>query len=166
MKIKKCAFTLLEILTVLFILSFVVSLTAVKVRQLFKQQQVLSELKQVANLLTMAQDLMLILNNDVEVTFNLNSKSRLIEASINVAKMMPLKWDKIVEKPVAFRSFKAIKINSESSLPLKLKFIDGSMSRASLQIDLKDDYAQQFKNYTFLLPGYPAVINYKTGTRF
>ena len=153
MKIKKCAFTLLEILTVLFILSFVVSLTAVKVRQLFKQQQVLSELKQVANLLTMAQDLMLILNNDVE-------------ASINVAKMMPLKWDKIVEKPVAFRSFKAIKINSESSLPLKLKFIDGSMSRASLQIDLKDDYAQQFKNYTFLLPGYPAVINYKTGTRF
>lgn len=64
-KLKKHPFTLLEWMVILFLLSFVIVLTGVKVKGAYEEQRFLSETQQILSHLEMAQDLMMILDTDV-----------------------------------------------------------------------------------------------------
>ena len=71
---QKNLFYSFELLVVLFIISFGIILTGVKIKEIYREQRFLSEAQQVLSHLAMAQDLMLIMDTDVQVRIAPNKK--------------------------------------------------------------------------------------------
>jgi type II secretory pathway pseudopilin PulG len=152
---RKKYFTLLEVLTVLLILSFGIGLTGVFVNKMYKEQRFMSETEQVLSHLGMAQDMMLILDTDVKVIFTKDHNTFLMR--IDVEKPFTSFQQKVIEREITLSTIKSIQFNGKSKNPLTLLFSLGDMSQGILK------FVEQGKSdgrvELIALPGYPSSMN-------
>lgn len=154
---RKQYFTLLEVLTVLLILSFGIGLTGVFVNKMYKEQRFMSETEQVLSHLGMAQDMMLILNTDVKVIFTKEEKNKTFLMRIDVEKPFTSFQQKVIEREITLSTIKSIKFNDKSKNPLTLQFSLGDMSQGILQ--LVEQGKSDGRVELIVLPGYPSPVN-------
>lgn len=151
MRAKKSFFTLLEIIVVLFIISFGAILTGVKINELYREQRFLSETQQVLSRLSMAQDLMLILDTDVLVNVARNPEGK-IQVWLEVEKPFEDPWTRIIEKKLTLDAIKSYKFKGDVDQKLPLLFSLGNMSPGTLSL------FEDKRQFHIELAGYPALI--------
>jgi type II secretory pathway pseudopilin PulG len=157
--LKKATFTLMEILIVMMILTLVLSVTGVKVHDIYKEQQFLSEAQQVLSKLRTAQDLMLLINADVTVYLTKNTAKNEVTCYLDIQKPLEDNWAKIIEKPLVLQAIQKWEFTESSAQPLKLQFINGGMSHGTLTLQENTNKPRSFE---IELLGYPTLIKQKT----
>jgi competence protein ComGC len=153
---RKQYFTLLEVLTVLLILSFGIGLTGVFVNKMYKEQRFMSETEQVLSHLGMAQDMMLILDTDVKVIFTKDKKNKTFLMRIDVEKPFTSFQQKVIEREITLSTIQSIKFNDKSKDPLILQFSLGKMNQGILQLT---EQGKEGRVELIALPGYPSPMN-------
>lgn len=156
--VRKCYFTLLEVLVVLTIISLGAALTGVKINEMYHQQRFLSDTQLVLSQLTMAQDLMLIMDTDVKVNFERDAQTRGYFVWLDVEKPVKDSWARLVERKLPLSSIHSITFNDRTENPLTLKFTFGSMSSGTLVLaeDSSKNYQESDEGkFKITLPGYP-----------
>lgn len=153
---KSRFFTLLEILIVCLILAFAAALTGVKVQGLYREQQFLSASKEVMSHLSLAQDLMLMMDTDVWVHFKVNSKEG-TTVKIEVEKPVQERWTKIIERELVLPSIEKVRFNGRREDDLRIRFSLGKMAQGELELEGRDEKETQ----KVFLPGYPVPIGEK-----
>ena len=158
--VKKSCFTLLELLIVLFIISFGVILTGVKVRNLYLEQRFLSETQQVLSHLSMAQDLMLIMDADVKVKIAPDRESRQLLMWLDVEKPFEERWGRIVERKIPLSAVQSFAFESSNDKDLTLLFSPGKMSKGTLTLyeGKNDSHLDDKRKFMIELAGYPKNI--------
>lgn len=150
----------------MFILSMGLAITGVKVHRLYSEQRFFSESQQILSQLTLAQDLMLILDADVEVKIGLDEKTKKVFISLEVEKALPERWARLIERRLvlpSIQSFDFMRVDNLSSDqdPLILEFSFGRMPRGTLVLsaekNLNLDQLSE-NDYKIELPGYPAAL--------
>jgi hypothetical protein len=158
--IKRC-FTLLELLIVLFIISFGIILTGVKIKGLYQEQCFISETQQVMSHLAMAQDLMLIMDTDVQVHFASNKEGDPIQVWLEIEKPFEKPWADLIERKLSLTAIRSLTFNGDPLVKeLPLQFSLGKMSEGKLILfEGKQDKAQT--RFEIELLGYPSPIGKK-----
>lgn len=141
-------------LTVLLILSFGITLTGFFVHKLYREQRFVSDTEQVLSHLTMAQDLMLILDADVKVIFDKDRQDKTSFMQIDVEKPFTHFQEKVIERKIPLTTIGSIQLNDKSGNPLVLRFSLGGMSQGVLKLVEGDDNEGRVE--FIALPGYPA----------
>lgn len=165
-KYKKSFFTLLEVLVVLFLTSLGMTLTGVKVKELYQEQRFFSQVQQVTAHLAMAQDLMLIMNTDVEVKIVRDPKENELQIWLEVEAPLQDAMAKLVERKLflpAIHSFSFEDVEDHrhrhrggNDSELTLYFFLGKMSEGKLTL-----LGSKEEKYQFLLTGFPYPIEGK-----
>jgi type II secretory pathway pseudopilin PulG len=163
--IRKSHFTLLELLIVLFIISFGIILTGVKIKDLYQEQRFNSETQQVLSHLAMAQDLMLIMDTDVHVKFAPDpEESEKIQLWLEIEKPLKKGWASLIERKISLAAIKSIEFERRRGSELTLQFSLGKMSEGELVLLAekegkgKDSKQREAK---IDLVGYPRPIRIK-----
>jgi prepilin-type N-terminal cleavage/methylation domain-containing protein len=163
--IRSSKFTLLEVMIVLFIISLGAAVTGVKISEVYKEQQFLTESQQIINQLSMAQELMMIMDTDVEVIFTFNETEKKLEMKLDVEKPLDEYSRKLIEKPIFFNGITSLEPidqgNSRRSLfPVVIHFSLGNMTKGKLLISKKKDgfFNNGKEEFEIDLPGYPAPL--------
>lgn len=164
--IRSSFFTLLELLVVFFILSMGAALTGVKIREIYRQQQFLSESQQILNKLIMAQDLMMIMDTDVTVYFDNDAKTKQLMMYLQVEKPLDPSSRRLIEAPILFKSIQSLEPQNDSggrsSFPITIHFSLGQMSEGQLLFsgeDKKGGLFHKSHSFTIDLPGYPSSLH-------
>ena len=153
--VKRSYFTLLEILVVLFIISFSVILTGVKVKEIYQEQRFLSETGQVLSHLSMAQDLMLITDSDVVVKIAFNPAGKL-QVWLEVEKPFDGPWARFVERKLTLNAIQSYEFEEKPGKRESLLFSLGKMSQGTLSLyESKKDEKREFH---IELVGYPKLL--------
>jgi hypothetical protein len=159
---EKLYFTLLELLIVILIISFGAILTSVKMVGVLQEQRFLSESQQVLHHLSMAQDLMLILDTDVLVRIAKDREHHQINVWLEVEKPFDNEaWGRFIERKLALGAIQSFEFEGVHEEDLTLKFSLGVMSHGTLILfeGKKDETKlQNKKKYKIELPGYPCPI--------
>lgn len=158
-RFKQSYFTLLELLIVLFIISFGVILTGVKVQGIYREQRFLSESQQILSHLVMAQDLMLILDTDVHVKFAQEKEQ--LTVWMEVEKPIKEAWAKLIEKKHPLSAIQSLEFNENSLQELSLLFSFGKMSQGKLVLfEGKENQGNRGdqRQFEIELPGYPSSL--------
>lgn len=162
--IRKSCFTLLELMVVLFIISFGVVLTGVKIQDVYQEQRFLSETQQVLSHLAMAQDLMLIMDTDVKVHFSPEKKNHNIEVWLEIEKPLDESWARLVERKLPLSAIRSIEFGGATTKELTLQFSFGKMSKGELiLIEGDNPRDKNRKEFAIDLVGYPSPIRKKNG---
>ncbi len=148
-------FTLLELLVVLFLLSCGALFTGVKVKEMYRQQRFLSQTQQVLNHLAMAQDIMLIMDTDVAVTFAKDRSSGGTTLKLEVDKPLEVSWAKFVERRVELGAVESVEFHEAPADEILLYFSLGQMSRGILVLH---GGAKEEEHFCIELPGYPSPL--------
>ena len=165
--VRRSYFTLLELLMVLFLISFGVLLTGVKVKEMYHEQRFFSEAQKVLSHLTMAQDLMLITDADVYFKFAPDPQDRdKLQFWLEVEKPFEEAWAHFIERKVnleAIRSYEFIDHRERDyhRHDLALLFSSGAMSQGELTLyeGTKQNAGQKDNRfYSIELPGYPKSL--------
>lgn len=159
--LKKPYFTLLEMLIVLLLLSAGMGLTGVKIKQAYNEQRRLSDVQQVLSTLTMAQDLMLMLDADVEVVFSKDYKTKQVTCQIFVEKLLDPTWTKLIERPIPLSIMRSFHFTDHYEQPLRLRFTLGKMSQGILTLSTKEQISRGSsgpEDFKIMLAGYPSPI--------
>lgn len=159
--IKRSFFTLLEMLVVLLLLSTGVALTGVKIKQAYDEQRKLSDIQHVLNCLTMAQDLMLMMDVDIEVVFSHDPKSKNVVCRLEVEKPLNETWTRLVERKIPLSMIRSFNFSGQHGDPLRLRFTLGKMSQGILTLSTDDHVSYGFSNkddFRIFLAGYPESI--------
>ena len=160
--VRKSHFTLLELMVVLFIISLCVVLTGVKIKDVYQEQRFLSETQQVLSHLSMAQDLMLIMDTDVKVHFAPEKKSGKIEVWMEVEKPIVDAWARLVERKLPLTAIGSIEFDGRSEKELTLQFSLGKMSQGNLILFEGDNSKNKNKKeFEIVLLGYPTPLGNK-----
>jgi prepilin-type N-terminal cleavage/methylation domain-containing protein len=157
-RLKRRAFTLLEILLVLLILSFGIALTGVKVQELYNEQRFLSETEQILSHLSLARDLMLIMNTDVTVKLSQNEQEKTIDLWLEVEKPLKKEWQRLVQRKMQLHVFRSFSFKGESAKNVALRFSLGSMSKGILAFQEEKDTGRSFE---VELTGHPTHFSKK-----
>ncbi len=158
MRFKRNHFTLLEILVVLFLLTLGLALTGVKVKEIYREQQFLSESHQILSHLRMAQDLMIIMDTDVDVHFLADKKGEKIDFWLEVEKPLVDHWARLVERKLSVRAIQSIEFQGNKDDEMILHFSLGKMSKGILQLTEKEKNEQKRKHFLIKLLGYPSNL--------
>lgn len=161
--VKKQFFTLLELLVVIFIMSLGAFLTGVKIKEMYQEQRFLSESQQILNYLSMAQDLMLIMNTDVEVKMAKTPDQSKIEVWLEIEKPINGAWGRLIQKKLALSEIHSFEFegNGNTSKDLNLQFSFGRMPEGILTLlrkETKDSQHGSRNSFEIELLGYPAPI--------
>jgi type II secretory pathway pseudopilin PulG len=151
-RLRKDHFTLLEILIVVLILSMGVVLTGVKLKKAYEEQRFSSDCQIIINQLTLAQDLMLIMDADVYVILERHADKK-ITCSLEIEKPLRDSLSKVLERPFVLSAIESYEFEKKSDSFLKLVFSLGNMSRGELTL-----ISPQNERRTIYLPGYPNPI--------
>ncbi len=152
---KKC-FTLLEILLVLLILSFCIALTGIKIQGMYAEQQFLSESEQILHHLSLARDLMLMMDTDIHVKMRQNEKEETLDLWLEVEKPLEPGWQRLIERKISLRTIGSVIFNDQSSKELTLRFSLGAMSKGLLTfIEGKESKGRKIE---IDLLGYPSLF--------
>ena len=154
--------TMIEMLIVIGIIALVAGLMGVNIRKLFQEQRFHTEVSLVVDELRMAQDLMLIMQNDAHVKFETLRDNQGIRYWIELEKKPSNEWMRELTKPR--KTLKAIrKVNFQELVPslagqstpgvIDIKFLSGGsvISTGVLQLSGTD-------SRYICLPGYPNPI--------
>lgn len=166
--LKKSAFTLIELLIVIFIISFGVLLTGVKVKEMYQEQRFLSEAQQVLSQLAMAQDLMLIMDADVQVKIAPDpAESRNLQIWLEVEKPLEEPWARFIERKLTLQAIRSFGFENGSGRQLALHFSLGRMSKGVLALhegDKNDSRSSDKRLFQIELAGYPRPLKGTTGS--
>ncbi len=158
---KRSCFTLLELLIVLFILSFGVILTGVKIKEVYTEQRFLSEAQQVLSHLAMAQDLMLILDADVQVKFSQDPRTKTLTYWIEIEKPLEETWSRLVERKMQLSAIRSYQFTDTKEDHLTLHFTLGQMSKGTLSLyegAADDSHRSEKRQLKIELVGYPSPL--------
>lgn len=160
--VRKPSFTLLELLIVLFIISFGVILTGVKIKDVYREQRFLSETQQVLSHLSMAQDLMLIMDTDVLVHFAPDKEDKQLQVWLEIEKPIEKSWARLVERKLSLAAIQSIEFDGSPTKELTLQFSLGKMSKGKLVLfEEIRSRSQEKKEFEIELVGYPSPIGDK-----
>lgn len=160
--VRKSFFTLLELLIVLFIISFGVILTGVKIKDLYREQRFLSETQQVLSHLSMAQDLMLIMDTDVLVHFAPDKEDKHLQVWLEIEKPLEKPWAGLVERKLSLTAVRSLEFDGGLTKELTLQFSLGRMSKGKLILfEEVKSRSQEKKEFEIELVGYPSPIGDK-----
>src|SRR5580692_7564447 len=142
MRNRKRHVTLLEILIVLAILGSIVGIIAINIRSSIIEQRYRTEVRFIVDQLRLAQDLMIILNNDVHLIFTQDPSTKKISYRLDLEDTLSKQW-----KPFILRShhslesirsikFRELPSNSIQQNNIDLKFLSGGsvMSKGVLEL--------------------------------
>lgn len=132
--VKRPFFTLLEMLVVLFIISFGVILTGVKLKEMYREQRFLSQSQQVLSHLAMAQDLMLIMDSDVQFKIKRDPESKQCICWLEVDKPFDEAWARFIERKIELSAIQSFEFEDRSANELSLLFSLGRMSQGTLSL--------------------------------
>jgi len=160
--VRKAPFTLLELLVVLFIISFGVILTGVKVKDLYQEQRFFSETQQVLSHLTMAQDLMLIMDTDVQVHIAPDKKEKQLKMWLEIEKPLEERWARLVERKIPLTAIRSLEFKGRPVKELKLQFSLGKMSKGELVLfEGEQNKTEGKKEFKIKFLGYPSSFGDK-----
>lgn len=164
--VKKPCFTLLELLIVLFIISFGILLTGVKVKEVYQEQRFLSEAQQVLSYFSMAQDLMLIMDTDVRVQFAPDKTTEQLQCWLEVEKPIEGPWMRMLERKLLLSAIRSLEFEGNSVKNLTLQFSIGRMSKGKLVLfEEEQDKAgraeKKQRQFEIELVGYPRPMGVK-----
>jgi type II secretory pathway pseudopilin PulG len=160
--VRKSCFTLLELLIVLFIISFGVILTGVKIKDVYREQRFLSEAQQVLSHLSMAQDLMLIMDTDVLVHFAPDKEDKQLQVWLEIEKPLEKPWAQLVERKLSLTAIGSLEFEGSLNKELTLQFSLGKMSKGKLILfEEVQSRSQEKKEFEIELVGYPSPIGDK-----
>lgn len=167
--IRRIYFTLLEMLTVLAILAIIAGFIGVNIAKATREQRFNTEVSLIVNQLRLAQDLMLIMNSNLTLTFKAHSSG--IEYNLKSAVEFPKEmkaWEKELTREHAYLTT-IQRVNFEDQLEKGaaerntevVKFQSGGdrMSYGVMRLSTseKDENYGALTRY-ICLPGYPAPI--------
>lgn len=158
MKCLKHCFTLIELLIVLVILALGMGLTGVKIAQIYQEQRFNSEGEKILSHLMMAQDLMLILDADVKVKIEPDSRSNQLLVWMEVEK--PFKnqaWEKLIERKIRLNSIRSFDFDDHHGKELVLRFAFGKMSKGTLTL-YEEDALSNGRKLSIHLSGIPGPL--------
>jgi len=164
MRAKRRCFTLLELIIVLLIAATALTAMGINVRKLLYEQRFHSEVSSIVSMLRLAQEMMLLLNTDVTVTFS--SQQNSIAYAIKLEGAPSKEWKQLIQRQRPLLGY----INSlqwsngdngeksDISKGISLRFLSGGavMSKGVL---LAGEEKQQ---RAICLPGYPAPLHSTT----
>jgi type II secretory pathway pseudopilin PulG len=160
--VKKFHFTLLELFIVLLIISLGMALTGVKIKGFYQEQRFLSETQQVVSHLTMAQDLMLITDADVEVHFALDKKNKALSVWIEIEKPLEKSWAHLIERKLSLHAIRSFKFDKKMPPSLTLRFSLGKMSEGKLILyESNKGKDEKKRHFVIDLLGYPCRMGCK-----
>ncbi|MBA2368499.1 MAG: hypothetical protein H0V82_05685 [Candidatus Protochlamydia sp.] len=145
------------------ILSMGLALTGVKLKEAYDEQRFFSEWNQLVGQLRTAQELMLVLDADVEVTLAYDPKNKQVVSTLSIEKPLDDAWVKLVERKFTFSAVRSFQFNKSHADPLVLIFKAGKMSQGELQLSSaeKNSSHEKGRKEMIHLPGYPAFIEKK-----
>lgn len=129
---KRTFFSLIEISITLIILSVASVLTLSAVREFYKEQQFLLEVKQFVNKLEIAQDLMLLMDGDVHVILQKNPSTQCLECKLECEQPLKQSLRKFLNKPLTFSAIRSFTFEGNIEQSLDLNFTLGRMSKGTL----------------------------------
>lgn len=159
--VRRPFFTLMEMLIVLLLLSTGIALTGVKVKQAYDEQRKLSDVQQVFNCLTMAQDLMLMMDADTEVVLKHDPQLKQVVCQLIVEKPLDKTWAKLVERQIPLSVIRSFKFTGQHDNALHLHFTLGKMSQGTLTLSTNERMgfgSDDQEDFEITLPGYPTPI--------
>jgi prepilin-type N-terminal cleavage/methylation domain-containing protein len=98
-KLRRDAFTLIEIMVVMLIMTLALTVTGIQVTRFLKEQHFLNDVSHVIRSLQSAQDLMMVLNLDIQLKMTHNPKEQGIVYEFALEKKAQKSWEKIIERP-------------------------------------------------------------------
>jgi len=145
MKNRKQNFTLIEMLLVIGLIVLVAGMVGINVRRALLEQRFRTEVALITDTLSLAQDLMLILGTDTNVTFTQEKEG--IKYQIHVESGLSKNWRKIIEKPAKkLNSIHSVLFQDELDYPtnpgeIVIRFLSGGsvMSRGVLRLSTHED---------------------------
>lgn len=157
---RKSYFTLLEIMVVLLIISLGIAATGVKIKEMYQKQRFYSEAQQVLSHLSLAQDLMLIMDTDVQVHFSQKKgKNNELQVWLNVEKPIEEKWARFVERKLSLTAIHSLEFNGKIDKELTLQFSLGKMSQGRLVLYEKEQKRGEEAEKSIIdLVGYPSPL--------
>lgn len=165
-RLKRISYlTLLEILMVLVILLLVTGVIAINVRKFYLQQATLNEMNQVAGFLKNAEELMMIINLDSEVTFQTKDKN--FEVGFDPqSSIPPFILPALPQKPLSLTYIDSITFEDvPKDVTLKPKF---NLSFYSQGFVMNQGVLQMKGNgvtRSLIFYGYPAPVTLEAGER-
>lgn len=158
--IRKPRFTLIEMLVVLFIISLGVVVTGVKIHEMYQQQRYFSESQQILSHLSLAQDLMLIMDTDVQVHFEqISGKKKKLKVWLDIEKPIEERWARLVERKLSLTAIHSLEFNGKVDKTLILQFSLGKMSKGQLILyESEQKKGQDTEPFTINLLGYPSPL--------
>lgn len=155
-------------MVVLAIISLIGGIVAINVGKAMADQRFRTEVVAVVNQLRLAQNLMLILDQDISVKFAEDNNDRSIQYWLEMQCPAMRGWDnELTRRPPPLKTIHVVDFDAGSELPsgkrgeLELKFMSGGtvMSRGVLRLSTAEYIGQKgaFERYV-CLPGYPAPI--------
>lgn len=166
-------FTLIELILVMTLIALVGGVIAVNIGKAFQQQRFRSEVATVVDTLRLAQDLMLILQDDVHVIITQNEKG--ITFRIETESPLAKNWDAIIRRShKTLKAIHAVKFLDQLQRPTKMgeldiKFLSGGtvMSRGVIRLSsTDDDTVTNALRSAICLRGYPHPIISRQEERF
>lgn len=163
--VKKPCFTLLELLVVLFIISLGIILTGVKVKEVYQEQRFLSEAQQVLSHLSMAQDLMLIMDTDVQVKFAPDKENKQLNVWLEIEKPLEESWARLINRKLSLKAIQSLEFEEKIVKDLTLQFSLGRMSSGILILfeggERDRMHRSEKREFEIDLVGYPSPFGVK-----
>lgn len=161
---RKCPITLIEILIVMGLVATTAGVLAFSIRNLLHEQRFRTEAGLVLESIRLAQDLMLIADSDVHLTFEKDSRTHGITTHFALEKPLTKSWIKQVMRPrkpmeaIRFIEYADHRLGMKQVNQVQLHFLSGGavMSQGTLRI-ADSDFNPAYQSYV-CLPGYPAPI--------
>lgn len=145
--IRRLPITLLEVMIVIAILSMAAGIVAVSVNKALINQRFRTEVDRVVDELRLAQDLMLILENDVHLRFGVDPNGNGIIYSLKLETKLPKKVEyEILRKKAPLKTIKGVFFADELATKITEKQIDikflsngAVMSKGIIRLASSDD---------------------------
>jgi hypothetical protein len=153
--------TLIELLVVVALLALVGGIVSIKVGQAMQAERFATEVQLVIDKLRLAQNLMLMLNEDVKVHFKKETDS--IDCRLSFECLLNKGWERELSRPHKLTTIRQVDFKGDrgGSAPseVALEFMSGGivMSKGVLSLSSGKGRSSHNKRYV-CLPGYPAPI--------
>lgn len=156
---QRRSFTLLEMLLVIFLMSLFLGVIGINVNKAVHEQRFRAEVGMVVDTLRIAQNIMLILDNDVHVKFK--KEENAISIHLETACPLSKRWGKLLTKPRYLRTIHIVQLTNQPVGSLDLRFLSTGyvMSQGVMRLATAEASNSLKGLEAFIcLPGYPSTI--------
>lgn len=161
MKLKKQSFTLIEILIVFSIITFISGFIGINIQKALHDQRFKNEVDEFVGRLKLAQDLMLIADADVHFKVQASDAEKQIKCWIETDKPLPKKLNELIKKVSIFKAIRRVSHESGKDGIIDIKFLSKGSVMSSGNIELSTFVKNETNTYlirNILLKGYPSPI--------